>query len=72
MQLSSLGITPQKEKQFAKKEILSAEDLVAYLPRSYKDFTRETGILPDTELTVSDHPWPNQDIKSLLHRSQRR
>lgn len=51
MQLSSLGITPQKEKQFAKKEILSAEDLVAYLPRSYKDFTRETGILPDTELS---------------------
>lgn len=51
MQLSSLGVNAQKEKQFSKKGIYTAEDLVRYLPRKYKDFTKETGILSEDEVS---------------------
>lgn len=51
MQLSALGVTPQKAGQFNKKGIYTAEDLVAYLPRGYKDFRAETGILPEEEVS---------------------
>lgn len=65
MDLKDLNIPPQKGAQFKKKGILSVEDLVGYLPRKYNDLSRETGILPETELScfrmrthdiiVSDH-----------------
>ena len=51
MQLSSLGVNAQKEKQFSRKGIYTAEDLVRYLPRKYKDFTKETGILSEDEVS---------------------
>lgn len=51
MSLKLIGITPAKEKQFHKKGICSMRDLVNYLPRRYKDFTRETGILEETEVS---------------------
>lgn len=51
MELKALGIKPQKEQQFAKKGIFTAEDLAAYLPTGYRDFTHETGILPEDEVS---------------------
>lgn len=51
MKLQQLGVTPAKEKQFAKKDILSAEDLVQYLPTRYLDLTQETGILPEDQVS---------------------
>jgi len=39
MNLSALGVTPAKEKQFNKKGIFTAEDLISFLPRKYQDFT---------------------------------
>lgn len=49
MQLKDLGITPKKEAQFNKRGIFTLQDLVAYLPTGYKDFSKETGVLPDGE-----------------------
>lgn len=51
MKLSAIGITPQKEKQFNGKGIFSVEDMVRYLPRKYNDFSRETGILPEDQIS---------------------
>lgn len=51
MKLEQLGVTPQKETQFKKKGILSVEDLVQYLPIRYNDFTKETGILPENQIS---------------------
>lgn len=47
MQLNALNITTAKQTQFEKKGIYTVEDLVRYLPRKYKDFTKETGLQPD-------------------------
>lgn len=49
MELSRLRVDPKKEKQFNKKDIYSAEDLVNYLPRAYRDFRNETGVLDEGE-----------------------
>lgn len=46
MYLSEIGIPTQKVNQFAARGIHTGEDLVAYLPRAYKDYSHETGILP--------------------------
>lgn len=46
MKLSDIGVTPIKEKQFATKGIFTVEDLVAYLPNRYNDYSQITGILP--------------------------
>jgi len=51
VKLSAIGITPQKEKQFNGKGIFSVEDMVRYLPRKYNDFSRETGILPEDQIS---------------------
>ena len=51
MNLSTLNVTTQKANQFQKKGIFTGEDLIQFLPRKYQDFTRETGILPDTEIS---------------------
>ena len=40
IKLSTLGITPQKAKQFEKKGICSAEDLLRYILKSYSLFNR--------------------------------
>lgn len=49
MDLSQIGVSPQKAGQFNKRGIYTVEDLVAYLPRKYRDFREETEILPETE-----------------------
>lgn len=49
MKLECIGVTPSKEAQFAKKGICSVEDLLQYLPRGYKDFSKETGLQPDED-----------------------
>ena len=51
MKLSAIGINPQMEKRFAEKGIDSVENLIMYLPRKYYDFSKETGILPETEVS---------------------
>lgn len=51
MNLSEFGITPQKEKQFNKKGINTAEDLSLFFPRRYLDCTREREI-KDGEFSV--------------------
>lgn len=45
MQLERLNIIPTKVAQFNKAGIFTAEDLVLFLPRKYKDFSQETGLL---------------------------
>ena len=45
MELSYLGITDKKEKQFLAKGITSAEELLLFLPTRYNDFTQETGLV---------------------------
>ena len=49
MKLKDIGVTPAKEAQFAKKGIFSVEDLLQYLPRGYKDFSKETGLRPNED-----------------------
>lgn len=51
MELESIGITPQKEKQFNKKSISSVEELALFFPRKYIDCTSLTGLV-DKELSV--------------------
>lgn len=51
MLLAEIGVNKQKEKQFAAKNIFTVEDLVHFYPRKYKDFSKETGILPETEIS---------------------
>ena len=46
MELELLGIKPNKKKQFETKGIFSVEDILQYLPRTYKDFRQLTGVLP--------------------------
>lgn len=45
MDLNSIGVTAQKEKQFMTRGIDSVEALAAYLPNKYKDFSRITGLI---------------------------
>ncbi len=52
MELSEIGVTEKKEKQFNSKGIYTAEDLTKYIPRKYYDFTKITGILPPNEISV--------------------
>lgn len=52
MELSEIGVTEKKEKQFNSKGIYTAEDLTRYIPRKYYDFTKITGILPPSEISV--------------------
>ena len=51
MDLKSIGVTTQKKNQFAARGINSLEDLAAYLPKKYKDFTHLTGVRPADEVS---------------------
>lgn len=51
MKLSMLNISPTKEAQLNRKGIFSAEDLVEYLPIRYQDFSAETGILTEDQVS---------------------
>ena len=52
MELELLGVKPNKKKQLEAKGIMSVEDLLQYLPRTYKDFRRLTGILPSDQISL--------------------
>ena len=47
MELSYVGVSEKKEKQFWSKGIKSLDDLLGFLPRRYDDFSKETGIVLD-------------------------
>lgn len=52
MELTKLDVTEKKAQQFVQKGIYTAEALVEYLPTGYKDYTKETGLLPEGEVSV--------------------
>ena len=49
MDLSILGVTPQKKKQFFRKKIFTVEDLMRFLPRKYYDF-RNPSLIKDAKV----------------------
>ena len=51
MELSNLGVSEKKEKQFRRAGITNIEDLLMYFPRKYQDFTKITGIMPPDEMS---------------------
>jgi len=52
MELEELGVKPNKKKQFESRGIFSVEDLLQYLPKSYKDLRQFTGLLPHDQVSV--------------------
>lgn len=52
MELEELGVKPQKQKQFEAKGIMTVEDLLQFLPRTYKDLRSITGILPKDQISL--------------------
>jgi len=52
MELEAIGVKPQKKKQFESRGIASVEDLLQYLPRTYKDYRAVTGVLPHDQISV--------------------
>ena len=51
MSLEALGCSPAKIKQFNRKGISCAEDLIRFFPRRYMDYSKDTGILPENEIS---------------------
>ena len=51
MDLKDIGILPAKIKQFNKKNIFTVENLIEFFPRKYYDFTHETGLKPENEIS---------------------
>ncbi len=52
MEMKSIGVTPAKEKQFAKKGVFTPEDVIKKLtPRSFLDISKLTGVLPEDKLS---------------------
>ena len=52
MELDQLNVKPNKKKQLESKGIRTVEDLLQYLPRSYKDFRQSTGIPPHDQISL--------------------
>lgn len=52
MDLELLGVKPGKQKQFEKKGIHTAEELIAFLPRKYNDYSHFTGIRSPEETSI--------------------
>ena len=52
MELELLGLRANKIKQLEAKGIASVDDLLLFLPRSYKDYRFITGILPKDQISV--------------------
>ena len=51
LSLETLGCSAAKVRQFNKKGIYTGEDLIRFFPRRYQDFSKDTGILPETEVS---------------------
>lgn len=52
MDLSIVEVSSAKKKQFVARGIETVEDLLQFLPRTYKDFRFITGILPEDQISV--------------------
>lgn len=52
MKLESINVAGAKLNQFKKKGIETVEDLLNFLPRSYKDFRKLTGIRDESQYSV--------------------
>lgn len=52
MNLDMLEVSATKKKQFVSRGVNSVEDLLQFLPRTYKDFRMITGILPGDQVSV--------------------
>lgn len=51
MDLESLNVNAAKKKQFESRGIYTVEDLLQFLPRKYKDYSKITGILPSDQVS---------------------
>ena len=51
MRLSAVMVPSAQAKHMQSKGISSVEDLISYLPRRYYDFTKETGLLPEDQVS---------------------
>lgn len=51
MELDAIGVSPAKRKQFYSRGISNVEELLAFAPRKYKDYTQITGILPSDQVS---------------------
>lgn len=51
MELKDFGVTPAKVKQFAARNINTPEDLAGFIPKAFKDYSKETGILPEDSVS---------------------
>lgn len=73
MDLSVLKVTPAKQKQFAARGIYTVEDLLQYLPKKYKDYSKITGLLPGDQVscfqaTLKAVEIRESKVKSVLAR----
>jgi ATP-dependent DNA helicase RecG len=66
LDLREIGVLPAKIKQFNKKGIFTVEDLIEFYPRKYYDFTKETGLL--TEEDISSFIMKVTDVKAYENR----
>lgn len=51
MELDFIDVAAAKKKQFESRGIRSVEDLLQFLPRKYKDYSKITGILPGDQVS---------------------
>ena len=51
MELKDFGVTPAKAKQFAARNINTPEDLAGFIPKAFKDYSKETGIQPEGSIS---------------------
>ena len=73
MDLEVLKVTPAKQKQFAVRGIYTVEDLLQYLPKKYKDYSKITGLLPGDQVscfqaTLKAVEIRESKVKSVLAR----
>ena len=73
MDLEVLKVTPAKQKQFAARGIYTVEDLLQYLPKRYKDYSKVTGLLPGDQVscfqaTLKAVEIRESKVKSVLAR----
>lgn len=47
--LADIGVSEAKKKQFARRNIFDANDLLHFVPRTYKDYSAVTGLRNDME-----------------------
>lgn len=69
--LSVIGVSTQQANKLKNRNIESIEDLINYFPRKYNDYTKETGIQPEDQVSClivilrSMKAYPNAKVKVL-------